>query len=254
MNGKNALRREALTPGSMWSLVSYVIGWAYFFCWSVSFYPQLITNYKRQSVVGLSLDFVAYNLVGFFCYSAFSISAYPTAAHLNDIFFAVHAFLITLLTAVQCLVYERGGQRPSKTCVTVIGCIVSFTSIYSLLSLLFPGKLFSWHNLLYVLSFVKLGVSVIKYIPQVFLNMHRRSTVGWSIWNIILDFAGGTLSIMQIIIDGLSAGNWTPVTENPVKFLLGSTSMFFDVIFFYQHFVLYKNDPESQALKSSVSP
>lgn len=50
-----------------------VIGWIYFLAWSVSFYPQIYSNYVRQSVVGLNFDFVSYNLLGFFSYSLFNI-------------------------------------------------------------------------------------------------------------------------------------------------------------------------------------
>ena len=35
--------------------VSSVLGWAYFSAWSLSFYPQLVLNWQRRSVVGLSL-------------------------------------------------------------------------------------------------------------------------------------------------------------------------------------------------------
>jgi hypothetical protein len=37
----------------------------YFCAWSISFYPQAILNYRRKSVVGLSLDFQLLNLLGF---------------------------------------------------------------------------------------------------------------------------------------------------------------------------------------------
>lgn len=30
------------------NIVSSIVGWCYFICWSVSFYPQLWTNYKRK--------------------------------------------------------------------------------------------------------------------------------------------------------------------------------------------------------------
>lgn len=50
-----------------------VIGWIYFFAWSISFYPQIYTNFVRKSVVGLNFDFVSYNLLGFFSYSLFNI-------------------------------------------------------------------------------------------------------------------------------------------------------------------------------------
>ena len=32
------------------------------------------------------------------------------------------------------------------------------------------------------------------------MNFQRKSTVGWSIGNVLLDFTGGSLSILQMII------------------------------------------------------
>eukprot|EP00579_Thalassiosira_antarctica_P025570 CAMPEP_0202023462 /NCGR_PEP_ID=MMETSP0905-20130828/51942_1 /ASSEMBLY_ACC=CAM_ASM_000554 /TAXON_ID=420261 /ORGANISM="Thalassiosira antarctica, Strain CCMP982" /LENGTH=646 /DNA_ID=CAMNT_0048585845 /DNA_START=130 /DNA_END=2067 /DNA_ORIENTATION=- len=61
-----------------------------------------------------------------------------------------------------------------------------------------------WIDYLYFLSFVKVGVSIVKYIPQVVLNYQRKSTSGWQIWNILLDFSGGTLSIVQLVGDSFA--------------------------------------------------
>lgn len=41
---------------------------------------------------------------------------------------------------------------------------------------------------------------ILKYVPQVVLNIRRRSTTGWTIWNVILDFTGGLLSVVQVFI------------------------------------------------------
>eukprot|EP00188_Purpureofilum_apyrenoidigerum_P000856 Plantae.Rhodophyta-Purpureofilum_apyrenoidigerum.ctg14292.p1 GENE.Plantae.Rhodophyta-Purpureofilum_apyrenoidigerum.ctg14292~~Plantae.Rhodophyta-Purpureofilum_apyrenoidigerum.ctg14292.p1 ORF type:complete len:247 (-),score=42.41 Plantae.Rhodophyta-Purpureofilum_apyrenoidigerum.ctg14292:514-1254(-) len=231
-----------------WGTISTVVGWTYFFCWSISFYPQVWLNFKRKSVVGLSLDFVAYNLLGFFCYAAFSIAAYPKAARINDVSFAGHAFTLCVITAAQTLMYDRGGNVLSKTCKNVISGTVLLISGFVVGVVLVDNNFFSLYNLLYLLSFVKLFVSVVKYVPQVLLNKSRRSTVGWNIWNVILDFSGGIFSLLQILIDGLSSGQWSAVTENPVKFLLGLTSIGFDIIFIAQH-VAYGKKAAYQPLK-----
>ena len=39
---------------------------------------------------------------------------------------------------------------------------------------------------------------ILKYVPQVMLNVRRRSTKGWTIWNVILDLTGGLLSVVQV--------------------------------------------------------
>jgi cystinosin len=41
-------------------------------------------------------------------------------------------------------------------------------------------------DFMYYLSYVKLGVSLVKYMPQIWLNYKKKSTVGWSIHNILL--------------------------------------------------------------------
>lgn len=95
------------------SIINQVIGWIYFVAWSVSFYPQVITNWRRKSVVGLSFDFVALNLMGFVAYSVFNIGLfwvssikeqfllkYPNGVNpvdSNDVFFSLHAVALTLV-------------------------------------------------------------------------------------------------------------------------------------------------------------
>lgn len=71
---------------------------------------------------------------------------------------------------------------------------------------------------------------------QVVLNYRRKSTSGWQIWNILLDFSGGTLSIVQLVGDSLAEAkaqglphSWTGIVGNPAKFGLGLVSIFFDV-------------------------
>ena len=58
--------------------ISGIVGWTYFAAWSISFYPQLYTNWKRKSVVGLSLDFQLLNLIGFAFYSIFNIAFFSS--------------------------------------------------------------------------------------------------------------------------------------------------------------------------------
>jgi cystinosin len=70
-------------------------------------------------------------------------------------------------------------------------------------------------------------------------NRRNRSTEGWSIWQILLDFTGGVLSIAQLVLDSALQGDWSGITGNPVKLALGNVSMVYDVIFMTQHYVLY---------------
>ena len=94
----------------------------YFLAWSVSFYPQAWDNYKRKSVVGLNFDFLYLNLMGWVCYSAYNVGLFCVPSvraeyqerhpggdipvKPNDVFFALHAFVLTLVTIYQTTIYE----------------------------------------------------------------------------------------------------------------------------------------------------
>jgi cystinosin len=55
----------------------------------------------------------------------------------------------------------------------------------------------------------------------------------------LMDFAGGWLSLAQLVIDSSLQHDWTGVTGNPVKFGLSNITIVFDIIFMLQHYVLY---------------
>ncbi|KAF7564653.1 cystinosin [Pyrenophora tritici-repentis] len=57
----------------------------------------------------------------------------------------------------------------------------------------------------------------------------------------LLDFAGGWLSLAQLCIDSALENDWGGVTGNPVKFGLGNITIVFDIIFMIQHYVLYRH-------------
>jgi cystinosin len=44
--------------------VSALFGWVYTICWSLSFYPQPIHNFKRKSTAGTTVDFPFINVLG----------------------------------------------------------------------------------------------------------------------------------------------------------------------------------------------
>ena len=59
------------------------------------------------------------------------------------------------------------------------------------------------------------------------------------IWQIILDFSGGILSDIQLVGDCYILRDWSGITGNLAKFLLGFVSIVFDTIFMLQHYVWY---------------
>ncbi|XP_045382033.1 cystinosin isoform X2 [Lemur catta] len=191
--------RFLVIRSSLVSIINQVIGWIYFVAWSISFYPQVIKNWRRKSVIGLSFDFVALNLTGFVAYSVFNIGLlwvpyikeqfllkYPNGVNpvdSNDVFFSLHAVVLTMIVIVQCCLYEA------------------------------------------------------------YMNFYYKSTEGWSIGNVLLDFIGGSFSLLQMFLQSYNNDQWTLIFGDPTKFGLGIFSIFFDIVFFIQHFCLYRKKP-----------
>jgi cystinosin len=250
-------------PTPWYQYASAMIGYVYFICWSISFYPQVISNYKRKTTQGLSADFCTLNVLGFACYTVYNTTmfwspeirelyrskygSYPTVQS-NDVAFAIHALVLSSITLGQIL-YYRGSQYPSKIILVVIALILLFCVGYPVLVFY---TVHSWLDYIYALSFVKIGISLIKYIPQMILNFRRKSTVGWSIWNILLDFTGGILSDTQLVLDCVDMNDFSGITGNLAKFGLGFVSIFFDIIFLVQHYILFPDD--RQEGRGSGSP
>jgi cystinosin len=243
-----------------YSFLSNIIGYTYFIAWSVSFYPQVIYNFKRRSTRGLSPDFCALNVLGFACYTSYTVCFYfspeverqykdrygqdaDITVQSNDVAFSIHALVLSLLVLLQIGVF--GGIEaltPSMTTKHVMGTILFVALFYLGLVLIDLTPKFNWLDYLYFLSYIKIGISIVKYIPQVILNYQRKSTAGWSVWNILLDLTGGLLSNFQLVLDCHAMHNWSGITGNPAKLGLGSISIFFDLIFLVQHYVLYRGN------------
>ena len=100
------------------------------------------------------------------------------------------------------------------------------------------------------MGILKTVISIYMLIPQAILNYRRQSTYGWSVLNCILDVFAGILSILQVTIDycglDLPEDQRSEARDmNVAKLSLGLTCVVFDILFIYQHFVLYRgNIPE----------
>jgi cystinosin len=171
------------------------INWALFY--------TLRSYLKYESSYDNVLFLVALNVVGFTCYSIYVCALYFSStvqglyhekygpnAHIsvqsNDVAFAVHALILSTCTLGQIAYYDGLMQAhgPSQSIfytVLVLLTLMILSPVLVALSAngLLPWRL-TWLDYLYVLSFLKIGVSLIKYIPQVVLNYHRKSTLGWS--------------------------------------------------------------------------
>jgi cystinosin len=270
---------------SFLSILSAISGWVYTLCWSLSFYPQPLLNFRRKSTTGATIDFPTINTLGFLAYfsssAAFMYSSqirkeyalryggYTPTVQFNDLAFAGHAVILCFITISQYVPWIWGfdtrtttGHRafPSRTILGIgVGCILGV----GIVAIIVAGRNdgdpqtgWAWIDVarlnqvllsreangtakVYACSYVKVLITLVKYMPQVLTNYRNHSTKGWSINQILLDFVGGILSLLQLATDSYRQGDWSGVTGNPVKLALGNISIFFDVIFISQHYFLY---------------
>ncbi|KAI0897871.1 PQ loop repeat-domain-containing protein [Annulohypoxylon nitens] len=254
---------------SFLEFLSALFGWIYTLSWSLSFYSQPLLNIRRKSTSGTTVDFPFINTLGFLTYLIYNTVFYsspvirhqyalrnhdhtPTVA-VNDIVFAAHAFVIcTILTTQYFFPSIWGfdhapGTKPSRLILGIMsGSVVAVGIIIVIVASVPPDAdpktSWAWLDVIYTLSYVKLLITLVKYAPQLVYNFRQRSTKGWSIGQILLDFLGGILSIAQIVIDSWLQGDWSGIIGNPVKFALGNVSMLYDLVFMTQHYVLYRDD------------
>ncbi|CAJ0958686.1 unnamed protein product, partial [Mesorhabditis belari] len=248
-NFTTAYTRLSIMKSHFTDVLIVVVGWAYFFAWSISFYPQMILNYQRKSVVGLNFDFLFLNIIGFSAYTIYNSMHYwdtdrathersPLPVLLNDVIFALHALAACLITAVQACLYERENQRVHPGFIFYGGALVVLGFLALFLSLI---SVITYLQFVTSLSYIKMAVTCMKYFPQAVYNYKRKSTVGWSIGNVLLDFTGGLLDVMQMVLQAWNVDDWSAFYGNPVKFGLGMVSMVFDVVFLLQHYAFYRN-------------
>lgn len=181
----------------------------------------------KGSSIGMASDKILYDIIGFTSLSIYSISMYsvqsvrdayerdhhghtPTVA-INDVCYALHALVITFLFVAQMAYFDGKKQMPTVFAMRVACVLVIIIVLYLVLIASLGEK---WHsvcsfmNWLYFLSFVKVGITFVKYIPQVLLNYTRKSTLGWNIVSTFMDFEGSALSILQLVLDCNNLDDW----------------------------------------------
>lgn len=202
----------------------------------------------------------------------------------NDFVFAVHAVILSSITYSQFWpkIWGLAVSRHQKSSKPVRGIFWSLLAAVGIVICVVLGKSpdggydpgsWAWIDVvsnieiylsiaythtkkqIYSLSYVKLVVTVVKYVPQAWLNFKRQSTDGWRIEMILLDFSGGILSLAQLVIDSSFNQDWSGLTGNPAKFILSNVSIVFDLLFMVQHYILYgdNNREEDKATRRNPS-
>ncbi|PON95243.1 Lysosomal cystine transporter [Trema orientale] len=193
-----------------------VLGWIAFASWTIAGYPQVILNFRRKSVVGWNFDFVVLNITKQSFYLIYNATLYfssavqkqyfdkygygemiPVAA--NDVAFSTHTVLLNLFGLFQIATYERGGQSISKITIGIVSVVYLTAGVCFFIAL--PTH--SWLWMISVFNSIQVFLASIKYTPQVFMNFKRKSTDGFSIGNILLDFSGGIANCAQMTVQSI---------------------------------------------------
>ncbi|KAF3444517.1 hypothetical protein FNV43_RR14209 [Rhamnella rubrinervis] len=195
-----------------------VLGWIAFTCWAIGFYPQVILNFRRKSVVGLNFDFVVLNFTKHSSYLIYNVTLYfsstvqkqyfdkygfremiPVAA--NDVAFSIHSVLLVSITLFQIAIYERGSQTISKITIAI--------------------------------------VSAVCLTAGAFMNFKRKSTEGFSMGYVLLDFSASVSNFAQLSVQSIDQGSWVNLYGDIGKTMISVISLFFDIVFICQRFLLY---------------
>lgn len=211
-------------------------------------------NFRRKQISGLSLDFVVLNVVGFSAYAIFTSlltwmpqvrqafqdrnnGALPPV-EANDVVFALHGVFCTYLVAFQCMLYPLQPHEPRVRFDVAVTCVAAGICLVVGFLFAYFGSL-HWMVYIQFCGILKFLASFIKYVPQVVLNYQRKSTHGFSISGILLDFIGGVFSMTQQTLRAIMLANLSPFTKNFAKTGLGLESLMFDCILIFQHYWLY---------------
>ncbi|KAJ8749876.1 hypothetical protein K2173_013791 [Erythroxylum novogranatense] len=157
----------------------------------------------------------------------------PVAA--NDVAFSTHAVLLTAVTLFQIAIYERGSQKFSKVSIAIVCAVGLVAAVCFFMAL--PSH--SWLWFISIFNSIQVFMTAIKYIPQAIMNFLRKSTDGFSIGNILLDFFGGMTNYAQMAVQSIDQNSWINFYGNIGKAMISLLSIFFDVLFMVQHYILY---------------
>lgn len=238
----------------------------------------MILNYNLKSSDGLSVDFLYLNNIGYIALVA-SMSLllyneqvrqlyfehhnyYPLLTNI-DLIYSSHGLLMNFVTITQLYFWgfkKRSTHIKRTTKLIIAGVSSTIILLYfcvgtNALHQIHEGYKdysFTILDLAIFLSYVKIFMSIIKYIPQLSHNYKRKSVVGFSILTIFLDLTGGILSILQLFIDAyIMTGSlsFDILLNNSGKLGLSFVTLFFDACFIYQ-WVIY----EKMVDKSSQLP
>lgn len=168
---------------------------------------------------------------------------YPLLS-LIDITYALHGLVLNLVIASQMYFWNftrnssRKVHQSTKYIISLVLLLVGFQ-----LFLIYKNQM-QYVELALNLAYIKIFISFVKYIPQLYHNYSRHSCLGFSIVQIWLDFSGGTFAVLQLFLDNYIDNHhsfkWQEILHNKGKLGLSLVTFFFDFCFLLQYYIIYK--------------
>ncbi|ODV95943.1 hypothetical protein PACTADRAFT_2247 [Pachysolen tannophilus NRRL Y-2460] len=224
-----------------------------------------------SKINGISVDFLFLNTLGYCAYlTSLSLQVYnnnvrdefhqkydhyPLLSYI-DVIYAAHGLILNLVTISQifCSGYKRTVSKRVSFFTKCFYCF--FLVIVGFQLLLIRSRKLLLLELVINLSYIKVLISFLKYLPQLMHNYKRKSCSGFSITQIWLDLCGGTFALAQLFLDNIvendSKLNLEELLNNKGKLGLSLVTFFFDSAFLIQYYIIYKNSaPFVQDFKTS---
>ncbi|SCV04060.1 LAME_0H15434g1_1 [Lachancea meyersii CBS 8951] len=202
-----------------------LLGYGYVIPWSISAYPPIYNNWRRNSAAATSLDFVMLNIVGYFYLltslwlqlykwqiESKAVGELPRPKVTSfDFWYCLHGFAMNLVVLSQILMgitlwkFNQTGSTRMKPIYAKILTTSVAVCLLSAIQLLWQQTQHGWQNLdtlafcnkLYLL---KISMSVLKYVPQIRHNFERKSMKGFPIQSVGCDVLGSVCSLCQLVI------------------------------------------------------
>ena len=250
VHGDSETLRVAVIPGNLYLLfkntkivlaISNIVGWICACVWTGSLATLAVSNELASSTAGIAPDMVLYNALGLLCWTCYSIYFYihselGVPVFVQDIVYSISSYVVVIVFLFQ--IYRFGSTGITTFAKLYCFALLSFLAKAALENVISDGA----GNAQFVsqLARIHLACALIKYIPQVHYNYSRKSTEGYSITAVWLDFTGAVLLLLQMFFDGIIRHKWSlMITLNIPKFVLCFEVILFNLIYAFQHYVLY---------------
>lgn len=239
------VKMKSLEPYADWTR-------KYYYIFSiVSVYPQIFLQFLRLSVVGLDMDYVCFNFVGYLSYGIYTVFMYILAGSyessgenphegfsvtLPESMYALHGLIISTLLGLQAIKYHGIDKRVSvigKELISFYGIVLAFGF------LLVKFNVMQYRDFLFVCHYIHIASTSTKYIPQLYKNYVIKSTFGWSIWTSNLELIGCISLISSILLTSYNYDDWMNIATN-VLFWMACAISLQHIAFIIQHYFVYK--------------